>query len=311
MSDSPLVIKKINSDSKGIRILVLDANVSRALDYETKTELDPHLQRIEIYTASNLNTARALVKSKRCEIAIFPDRIEDLDFVFIQAEFRNASPKIKLFPMATAPTLAQYRESRRIGGVVDFGDPSILENYEKFRDFLVHCAREYSKASMSLETELEEALQIQSLLYLNSNSSVEDKAFTARICGILCSQYDLNSYEVSRTILAECIYLPTLTFPQYEKILAGRESLDLLRTLQDSASWLQPNSEIKSVQGFCVTASNVLAYWINEGLSHDEITAKVKERPHFIKHIAIRSLNEDIISQVVDLKFENTERKTG
>lgn len=299
MAEQSQAIEILSSENRDVKVVVLDPNGHRGVQHEAQCDADEHLLRASIFFVSSIQTARDTIKSKRPQLVIFPSNVEGMDFVSLQSEFRNSHSKAKLVPLVENPSLAQYRESKRIGGVLDFGDPNVLSSFDAIRDFLVHCIRELSKAEKNLDGEFDEVLRLQKAMFLKDSGGIENKERSARICGLILEKFDLSSSQIARTLLAECLFKPDLEFAQYEAILAGREELGILDILKETASWEHSGTKPASVSGFSITASNILAQWIGQGMESSAILQKIKERPHFLHHVSIRAINENVVQSCI------------
>src|SRR5690348_14257867 len=118
-----------NSAQKGIRILFLSEDKELAETIEAKSEIDPAFQRIDVYSTALASEARDIARRHAVDLAIFPDGVDGKDFVALQLELRHARPEIELIALIDIPSVSQLRESREIGGIVDFEKKSSIHDY--------------------------------------------------------------------------------------------------------------------------------------------------------------------------------------
>ncbi len=310
MREPKNTIHILHSERAQTNVLVLDANSQRAVEYESLSELDPYLKRLNIFFTSTLAEARDLAKSKRPKIAIFPERLGELDFVSIQAELKNAHEKLKLIPLVGNPTLAQYRESKKIGGILDFAQPEALLTYQSIRDLIVFSVRELVQNS-SLEKDFKTLESLQTALLVHSPFSKNYKQTSAIILSQLLPHFDLTGDEIAQTILAEKLYLPTLNEEHYASVLINTEYTLLLDLLTQTATWNKEHSKPGSTMGLIITASNYLSMMLEQNQTIQAIHEKFQERPSFLHHLSVRVIDRALMTQVIDSIHSTEMRKSA
>lgn len=300
-----------NADVKGFKVVVLDTDKQRCASYEAKTEIDENLQRIDVYFVSSMREARDLIKSKRPTVAIFHDQVDGIDFVGLQLEFQNANKSTLLVPLVENPTLQQYRDSRSIGGVLDFAAPSSFDKYQNIRDLIIQSCRTISSKLPSLEDGLDFAQNIQRALLISNPDMAITKIQSGVICREMTGWYDLSADQTIKLILAEKIYLPSID-PDNYKMLLGADPFGLLEPLSETASWLRKNSTPTSASGLIITASNCISSWLEQGCSNEEVISRLNERPQFLKHLSIRTMSESKMTMLLsELKQLVSESAVG
>jgi len=281
-----------DSEFKGYSVLVVDPDEQRGMEYEANAELDQNLQRINVFVVPSMREARDFIKSRRPNVVIFPGELDGFDFVTLQLEFKNANPTTGMVPLVENPTLQQYRESRRIGGVIDFAAPTTLESFENLRDLILQACRSLATEQPGFEEGLNYSLGLQRALLISHPGLTAMKSESAVICREVTAWYDLSCDEVVTLILAEKLYLPDLTTDKYQTLL-GSDPYGLLGVLTQTASWTQAGTKPTSTSGLIVTTSNCIAQWRQEQVPMQEIADRIKSRPQFMMHVSLRVMSQD------------------
>src|SRR5438046_50892 len=110
-----------NSDHQDVRVLIVCKTEKQADQIEASFEQDSAFIRVRVYTATSVNDSRDLARKYGISLAIFPENIESRDFVATAQELKSAQPTISLIPLIGIPSIAQLRESKKIGNIVDYG----------------------------------------------------------------------------------------------------------------------------------------------------------------------------------------------
>ena len=300
-----------NSELKDFSVLIIDPNEDRSARYEAQTELDLDLQRVSVYFATSMHEGRDAVKTRKPNLAIYPSELDGHDLVSLQLEFRNACKTTGLVPLCENPTLQQYRESRRIGGVVDFAPTDTFETYTSLRDLIIQSCRAIAAENPGLEEGLNYVGVLQRALTLSHPEKATLKSDSSILCREMTSWFDLSTAEVTKLILAEKLYFPEIKLDEY-KTLLDDDPFGLTEVLNQTASSQQPGTRPSTTIGLIITAANTIAQWKSEQASEVEIIDRVKARPPHLMQISLRIMTAEKISQVLSqLEIHSANQAVG
>ena len=296
-----------NSVSKGLAVLIIDPNVERGQRTEALAEQDPHLSRMRVYVAPDLATGRDWARKYSCDLAIFPDGLDSRDFVNTQIELRHAQPSIGLVPILDTPSIAQLSESRKIGGIVDYGDVGLLDSYPNLR----------SKIEAFLRTLASPDQLSKMFTYADSHSRCllstrpdwsSIKTVSKEFINELVLQYDLSAQENAAILAAEQLYAPWLKPDAYITLLQP-DPFKLAPILSETSSWEigQSATAPRSPAGFLITLANYSAAQL-AAHPQTEVIADILSRPQFLKHPAIRVVTRDLLNALFNTI---TNKQTG
>jgi hypothetical protein len=288
----------VMSKVRDVKVVYIDPVQSRAEEFEARTEQDPRLQRITIYATHNLAEGRDLARKHNCQLAIYHDGIEGKDFVFAQMELRNAQPSIDLIPIINVPTVQQLSSHRRIGGIFNFAEASKFENYESFVSLVVGYLREYGSDTKGITETLNFTKTLQNFLTVGEPELKAIKAVSTQIIEPMILLYDVDARTSSLAIAAENLYSPSIKPEEYKSLLKY-DKHNLAEVLAQTASWTQPETKPTSVSGLVITLSNYVATELSKQVPSGEILFKIAERPFFLKHPSLRTLDETKLKMIM------------
>ena len=278
-----------SSELKGLRVLFLHPDPKLCEDFEARAE--QRLPRLDFYSASSLSAGRDILKRSACQLAIFQDGLDGKDFVFAQLELKNTLPSISMIPLIDVPTINQLSAQRRIGGIHGFGKKVDASSFEDVVSLVLNFARDSFK-STSLKEQLEYGKTLQNFLFARSPGEQQFKVFSQKLIEGLSLNYDWNPQECAKIITAESIYSPDVPSDSYANLLAD-DKYQLAPYLAQTASWKFAGSKPSGAGGMVITLANYIASEVQRGIGSQEIVSAVFERPHFLLHPSIRTLNKD------------------
>lgn len=290
----------VTPEVRDMKVLYVDPSILNCDLIEAKAEQDPRLQRITVFTTSTVTEARDLAKTRGCDLAIYKDNIDGRDFVFIQMELRNAQPLIELVPIISVPTVQQLSSHRRVGGIFSFADANIFGGYEDFVSIVLSYVREQISNPKGIADAVEYAKTVQNFLLVGSEELRGIKPISSLITEALIINFDLDTRTAGLSLAAEMIYSPTIQATRYRDLL-NSDKHNLSEILSKSASWEFKDSKPQSAAGFTITLANFLAKEIVAQVPSGEILFKISERPHFLFHAAIRTLDEQKLRNMISL----------
>jgi hypothetical protein len=277
-----------SSELKGLRVLFLHPDTAVCEEFEARAEQT--LSRVEFFATSSLQAGRDLLKRNHFQLAIFQDGVDGKDFVFAQLEIKNVVPGINMIPLIDVPTIDQLSAQRRIGGIHSFGKKVDTSSFDYVTSLILNFARDSSKTT-SLQEQLEYGKTLQKFLFARTPTDQTYKTVSQRLMDNLILQYDWNPQECTKLITAETIYCPEVRSESYSELL-GSDKYGLVSWLAQTASWKISDSKPSGSGGMLITLVNYLAATVNDGTGYEEAVARVFERPHFLFHPSIRTLNK-------------------
>lgn len=302
------VVELVNTELRGLKVLVLDPKKERAVKHEMLAEQDPLLQRIDIYFASSIEEGRDYVRKYAINLAIFPDFPPVYDFVDIHLEFRGESKNLETIPLVKAPTLTQYRECKVLGGIFDLQDPDSLERFDAIRSIILNYLRHLSRGVDS-EKLLGTTNLISKALVIRTSTPHEFKVRSSLAFAQVITKFDLNSMEILLGTAVEQIFFPDITIGEYRNLLSD-VPFDLLPIIESCSSWTSSKVPPRSVTGFSITFANYLSYVFELNPKFKAFEEVLKDRPVFLKHSAIRAIDVDTLRNIFN-SFSNKIQKVG
>ncbi len=298
-----MALQILNTEIRGSRILILHPNAIAAEEIEAHFEQNSEFSGVHIYTASTLEEGRVAARKYGIHLAIFPQYLGERDFVAIQQELRNAQPSIEMIPLLSTPTVAQLRESRGIGGVVDFGDVHELSSKDGLRNVIFGYLREKRKNSLSSKRAFEFADQIQRALLVEHIEWINIKELSRSLINPIVAVYDFSSEEVISILAAEMIYMPWIKREQYPGIL-GSDCFNIGEILAGTSSWLMQSERPTRAESLVIVLANYVAEKVAQRQPLSEIVQPILQgtfRPEFLKHPAIRSISETVVHGIAEV----------
>jgi hypothetical protein len=276
--------KLLNRDIKGLSAILLGDEMSPVLELEAKAELDPRLQRINVFSATDLKTGLSLIKNYEIRLAIFPDNFCQNDFVFIQNEILNISPSTKVIPLLNEIDLTKIRESRRVGNLYDYAQSSLLSDYQSVASLIWNFCRDISK-----QTDTQPLFSaISKALAMASQTPTQSRAVGQSMIPIISSYFDVSSSEIEAISKANQLFLPWLAIENYADLLDGIDDGTTIKVLDETGS-KDFDRKPKSIAGFIVTS----AYYLAENIAKHGLERSleiISERPIYLTHPAVRVL---------------------
>ncbi len=301
-------VKLPNSNTLGLRVLLLDPNEDRGLRNQAILEEDPDLNRALIFTTSDLSEAKVWLMKQKFQLAIFPQQLGSKDFVSIQLELHRASPDIQMIPLIGTPSIQQLRESRNIGSIVDYSEENTIGDPKAIKELIFSFIRKQSSSSAPIKAALDYAHPIRKALTLTDPTEFKLKLKSAEILKLLLAYYEVDTSEVPQILAAECLYIPDMKADQYQTLL-NPDTYLLLPMLRSTGS-RQDTRPSSTVPGFLITVAHYLAEQIISNKSIAEIQSTIAKRPAFLKHAAIRTLTPEVITSLI-AKAASSNVKTG
>jgi hypothetical protein len=286
-----------NSEAKGLKLLVLDPDAERSVRHEARTELDPRLQRVDVYFVNTLEAARDVARKHGCAAAIVPADIDGADFVTQQVELRHAQPGLDVIALVDVPTIAQLRSARRAGGLMDFAPAATLREYEALTALLLQYVRERSKASTDHEA-LDFVESIHRTLLVDRADWKGTKDLSKSITNRLVLAYDLSHDETVSLMAAERLYFPELDSSQYSAILAD-DPFQLLPVLAACGSWGGHARRPSSTAGLVITAANHAADALAKDQAVETVIQGIRARPIHLLHPSLRQLSDATLTEAL------------
>jgi hypothetical protein len=299
-----------NSYINGIVVVLLGKNQEQLQEIEARTENDPDLQRINVYSVAKAADFSKTVREYSANLVIVEDGTDDRDFVFLQMEARQASPGCSIIPLIATPSIGLVRTAQKNGGLVEIGDPADLNSYQKIKNYIVTFALAVTSNDLTF-SELKPLKTIQKALIIGRQDWLEKKELSSECVNQLLPLFDLSVTECKIIVSAEKVFVPWLTFDSYLNLL-GSDYPAILKALSDSASWIEPESTPKSISGLIISAANFIASLVVDGDTKETITAQFELRPSHLKHPGIRTLTREKLSSVLQAIMErNALTRTG
>jgi hypothetical protein len=287
-----------NSEAKGLRVLLIDPDEKRGQRSQAFLDEDADLERSLIYVCSDLNEAKLLVKQHHIQLGFFPQKIGNTDFVSIQQELINAYSEIQLVPLLGVPSISQLRESKKIGNVADFGNEAALLDPKLLKELIFSYLRESERTQSPIKSALDYAKPLQKALTLSDPELFGLKSKSSTVLKQMLNWYEVDYGDVPSLFAAECVYLSSVSVEKYTALFTP-DPHGVLSVLTATGSWHDGRSP-SSLLGYLVTTANFLADRMSKNSTIAEIVAEVATRPKFIKHTAIRTLNEEVLTALLE-----------
>jgi len=298
MANQAPSISLSSSETKGIKVLLVHLNPETADEYEARSEVDAELSRLSVYSTHTLTDARNLLRANACQLVVYCDGVDGLDFVSIQSELRHADPSALLVPIIQVPTVLQFRESKKLGGILDYWEQHRFQTYDDFKDIVRLFVRENAARSSNRSDLFEHVNALQKCLLTSQVKFSDTKNVSRLVVGMLTPHYDLSPDEAVQIIAAESLYMPWLETAEYSKILS-KDKFGLAQLLSETRTWKHAGTPPGSIGGFLITAANYLAHQTQECLNADQIITEFDARPVFLKHPAIRTLSTPLLQKTI------------
>ena len=301
-----MALEILNTDIRANRILILHPDAKFAEEIEAHFEQNGEFSGIHVYTASTIEEGRGIARKYGIQLAIFPQFLGERDFVSIQQELRNAQPSVEMIPLLSSPSITQLRESRGIGGVVDFGDAEDLSTREGLRNIIFGYLREKNKGSQSSKRAFDFVEPIQRALLVEHQSWAKIKELSRSLINPIVAAYDFSPDEAISLLAAEMIYMPWLHREQYQELL-GTDPFHLGAILTTASSWVIPSQKPTSAGGLVITLANYIAEKIGQGLPISEVFLPITQsalRPDFLKHPTIRTVSEPVVQAISQIAIK-------
>src|SRR3989338_8215139 len=94
-----------DSASKGLSVLLLGKNKAQLLEWEARTEVDPDLQRVNVFSSDSIAEGTRLIREHSVQLAVVEDGLEGKDFVFMLLEARQALGNCAIVALVTTPSI--------------------------------------------------------------------------------------------------------------------------------------------------------------------------------------------------------------
>jgi hypothetical protein len=286
--NQPAVPKIQSSDLKNLNVIFLHPDPEVCRDFEARSEQS--MTRVNFFSASKLSEARDILKRGECQLAVFQGGVEGKDFVFMQLEIKNASPKTSMIALIDVPTIDQLTAQHRIGGIHAFGRQVDVSSFDYVVSLISNFARNFSKKE-SIKEQLEYGKTLQNFLFAKAPAEQTYKDISQKLIEGLSLSYDWSSQECAKILVAETVYCPEVPSDSYKTLLCN-DKYQLGSWLSQTASWKIPSSKPTGAAGMAITLANYMASEVQKGIGSQRVVSSVFVRPHFLLHPSIRTLKE-------------------
>ena len=301
---------ELDSRFKDMTVLVLACSPEKFDMIESELEIDTDLRRLLVLKAESVEQARDLNKEHLPQLIFIEDGFDQRDTVFL-AQLLSKHPRPNQFFIGVAPMLRLdlYRNLNSQVQCLDFIQSDQLYNFSSMKNGLLNLLRKYKeKQDQKLQNDLVVVNSLQKAMDIEERFNL-CKTTSSQIIQYFCSDYDFGVDKEMNLILCEKIFNPSYQIRKYSEIVKGVQGLDLY-PLSQAGSWLDESRSPGGAEGLLITLSNYISYLLQSGEATETIVNKILERPHFLKHISIRTLKKDRLEEVIGLMgFDQEELK--
>lgn len=284
---APLITLK-NSELKGFSTLLLGSDINELQKLESLSEIDPSLSRFTLYTTNSINEARDYAKKYNIDLCVY-EEIEDQDFVSIQVEIRASNPNTYLVPLLEIPSIPQLRESKKIGGVIDFESPNIIYNISNLTNLIINTRDNIENERKNQDIQGLEGFK--TALEITDFNWAQKKVITAEIINSLLPAYDISSSQKRLIFNADQVFSEKITSQDYAKHLSNVSSSTKNLLIEAAPSFSRDSkSPPSSLEVFIIRVANLTAELILNGMNEDQIIQEISKLPTNIRHVAFRTI---------------------
>jgi response regulator RpfG family c-di-GMP phosphodiesterase len=294
-------IKIENSEYKNYSIVYLDADPTRSETYESLSEQDQDLYRINVFSSSNLSEAKNIVRKRNPDLAIFRSNFKDLDFIAICVELKSISRDLQLIPVVDSPSAFQLRELFGIKGISDFLSESMMKDYVDFKNVIQNFVRSSTITKSNDET----LVDFDKLSIALSGGDIEKqeiKRLSKDILEEAISHFDLSLRDKLNVRAAEKVFFPNVSIATYSSLLSESdpEIYEILNLL------FRFGGEPQDVGTFLVSFANFSSALIASGADREVFADLFRNPPKEVKHKSLRVISRHrVIERILEDRNEN------
>jgi len=302
-------LQVVNRDLKDLKVLLQLNDAQKAELFEAKSEADPALSRLDIYSSTSVAQSSQLCRTHQIELGVVCQSEAFGVFHLGLMDLLNACPTLKVVVLLKDLTFEAGSLLKANPTVINFQSLDKINSYETFREVVFSLVRA-SEADSFRNDDLESSYNLQRGLLVGHDDWAGKKDVARRTTCQLSDRFDLSRTQLQKIIVAENIYFPWLQPSEFSRLTVDLDpNINIL--LSETGSWLNNIRAPRSAGGFLITCANYLAECASTGKTAEEVTRVFAERPLYLKHPAVRVILPEIIAHALTIAQSDGLEKAG